>query len=157
MISSPEVDLPLYVENGIWEITEALNVDNRKNKEIIVKLKMKRRTPYYVDSLIIPIMAVSFLMAFVFILPHDSGERVGFSTTVLLSIIVYLTIIQDLLPEASEPNISALGYLLVTYVVNGAFVVVEVIITLRFHRQSSENPVPRYLRCILISFRRKRG
>ena len=50
-----------------------------------------------------------------------------FSTTVLLSIIVYLIMIQDLLPESSEPNISALGYVLVTYVVNGSFVVAEVI------------------------------
>ena len=159
VISSSEIDLSLYVENSIWEIRDAtiyLRLDYWKNKEIIVKLEMKRRSPYYVVSLIIPIIAVSFLMAFVFILPHDSGERVGFSTTVLLSIIVYLTIIQDLLPESSEPNISALGYLFVTYVVSGAFVVVEVIITLRFHRKSSENPVPRCLRCILIFFRRKR-
>ena len=136
VISSSEIDLSLYVENSIWEIRDAtiyLRLDYWKNKEIIVQLEMKRRSPYYVVSLIIPIIAVSFLMAFVFILPHDSGERVGFSTTVLLSIIVYLTIIQDLLPESSEPNISALGYLLVTYVVSGAFVVVEVIITLLYY------------------------
>ena len=160
VISSSEIDLSLYVENSIWEIRGATlispSLKYSKTKEIVVKLEMKRRTPYYVVSLIIPIIAVSFLMAFVFILPHDSGERVGFSTTVLLSIIVYLTIIQDLLPESSEPNISALGYVLVTYVVNGSFVVVEVIITSRFHRNSSENPVPRYLRCIVTSLRRMR-
>ena len=117
---------------------------------------MKRRTSYHVVSLIIPIIAVFFLISLVFILPHDSRERVGFSTTVLLSIIVYLIMIQDLLPESSEPNISALGYVLVTYVVNGSFVVAEVIITFRFHRKSDENPVPRCLCFIVIFFRRKR-
>ena len=118
---------------------------------------MKRRTSYHVVSLIIPIIAVFFLISLVFILPHDSGERVGFSTTVLLSIIVYLIMIQDLLPESSEPNISALGYVLVTYVVNGSFVVAEVIITFRFHRKSDENPVPRCLRFIVIFFDEREG
>ena len=66
VISSSEINLSLYVENSIWEIrgaTISSRLDYWKNKEIIVKLEMKRRTPYYIVSLIIPIIAVSFLMA----------------------------------------------------------------------------------------------
>jgi hypothetical protein len=81
-------------------------------------------------------------LGFAFLLPPESGERIGFCTTILLSIVVYLTIIQGQLPEASEPNVSILGYILVSYVASGAVLVVLVIISLRIHNAQCGKPVP---------------
>lgn len=156
---APKVVLHLYSENGIWEIQDSatytkINVYNYK--EIIVDLFLKRRTSYYVVSLILPLIFIAFLMGFVFLLPADSGERVGFSTTVLLSIVVYLTIIQDILPESSEPNVSTLGFILVTFVVNGSFVVIAVIISLRIQGQSCQKAVPLCINRVALYLRRRR-
>jgi hypothetical protein len=46
------------------------------------------------------------LNIFVFLLPADSGERVGYAITVLLAIAVFLTISSDSLPATSNPRIS---------------------------------------------------
>jgi hypothetical protein len=44
---------------------------------------------------------LAFLSAMVFKLPPDSGEKMGFSLTVLLAYAVYLTIISDDMPSTS--------------------------------------------------------
>ncbi|XP_061185503.1 acetylcholine receptor subunit alpha-like [Saccostrea echinata] len=156
---SSGIILTLYTENGIWEIADSIT-HTQSNlygyKEIVVGLHLKRRTAYYVVSLVLPITTIAGLMGFVFLVPHDSGERLGFSITVLLSIVVYLTIVQDMLPEASEPNISILGYILVSYVLSGAFVVVLVIISLRIQNCPSDKPVPQSI-VQLVRCCRRRG
>jgi hypothetical protein len=44
-------------------------------------------------NMLIPVSLMAILIAFVFKLPVESGEKVGFSITVLLSYAVYLTLI----------------------------------------------------------------
>ena len=95
------------------------------------------------------------LMGFVFLLPSDCGERLGFSTTVLLSIVVYLTVIQGMLPEASEPSISVLGYVLVTYIISGAISVILVIISIRIQSTPDTKPVPHLTTWLIIFCRCK--
>jgi hypothetical protein len=158
---SSQVMLTLYNENGIWEITDSVTktqLNIYSYEEIIVGLHLKRRTAYYISSLILPISSTQLLLGFVFLLPVESGERLGFSTTILLSIVVYLTIIQDMLPEASEPNVSIMGYILVGYVVSGSFLVVLVIISLRIQNNPCSRPVPQCIaRLVLFCRRRKHG
>ncbi|XP_048755934.2 acetylcholine receptor subunit alpha-like [Ostrea edulis] len=152
------VILTLYSENGIWDITDS-TTHKKMNmygyEEIIVGFYLKRRTAYYVVSLLLPINAIQFLLAFVFLLPPESGERLGFSTTILLSIVVYLTIIQDKLPEASEPNVSILSYMLVACVVSGAILILFVILSLRIQSCPCDKPVPRSIVRLVKCCRRK--
>ncbi|XP_052683175.1 neuronal acetylcholine receptor subunit alpha-6-like [Crassostrea angulata] len=155
---SSKVLLTLYTENGIWEVHDSatytqMNIYN--DKEIIVELTLERRTSYYIVSLILPLVFITFLTSFVFLLPQDSGERLGFSLTVLLSVVVYLTIIQDILPEASEPHVSILGIFLSIFVVMGSLVVIVVIINQRIQNQCSQKTVPKFINRLIFFVRRK--
>ena len=49
-----------------------------------------------------PIVLTSCLMGAVFALPIESGEKMGFSLTVLLSYVVFLTWVTDNLPPISS-------------------------------------------------------
>jgi hypothetical protein len=148
-ISMPEVGFSQYQIHGLWDIERTQmysHINTYKDNEMVVGFWLKRRSRYYTVSLIIPLLSISMLMGFVFLLPPGSGERVGFITTVLLSYIVFLTIIQDKLPESSEPSISVIGYFLLACVLNGTITTVCVIVSLRFHMCSSNNePIPSYL------------
>jgi hypothetical protein len=148
-VSMPEVGLSLYEVHGLWDIQKThlySQTTIHKDNEIIVGFWLNRRSRYYTVSLIIPLLSISMLMSFVFLLPPGSGERVGFITTVLLSYIVFLTIIQDKLPESSEPSISVIGYFLLVCVLNGTITTVCVIVSLRFHTCPSNNDsIPPYL------------
>lgn len=142
---SPQAILTLYSENGIWEIAKSTThtEDNSYGYEkIIVGFHLQRRLTYYITTMILPLASIALLFAFVFLIPPESGERLGYSTTILLAIVVYLTIIQDMLPESSEPDVSVLSYILVCYVVSGVVLVILVIGSLRIQNLPSSKPVP---------------
>lgn len=147
----------LYKEHGLWDVVNSktfLKASVHGYEEVVVGLWLQRRTAFYISSLIIPMFSISLLMGLVFLLPPESGERVGFITTVLLSYIVFLTIIQDKLPESSEPSLSIIGYILSICVLNGAITTALVILGLRLHNSSNDQPVPQFIRKI-VSCKRK--
>ncbi|XP_048776722.2 acetylcholine receptor subunit alpha-1-A-like [Ostrea edulis] len=145
-----EVTLTNYEESGLWKIEDTANYCyiEEGSTYVVVGLHLKRRSTYYLASLILPMTVVAILQAFVFVLPNDSGERVGFSVTILLTSVVFLTIIQEKLPEASEPNISVLGFLLFGYVILGALVTLCVILSANIHSFTEATHMPKLLRYI---------
>lgn len=157
-ITSPTVGFSLYKEHGLWDIVNSLTYTSptvHGYDEVIVGLWLKRRTAFYISSLIIPMFSISMLMGLVFLLPPESGERVGFITTVLLSYIVFLTIIQDKLPESSEPSLSIIGYILMICVIWGTLTTALVIISLCIHNAPNDQPIPCFIRKCLSCKRRK--
>ena len=58
--------------------------------------------------MMIPVCLLSFLCCAVFLLPPDSGEKIGYALTVLLSYAVYLSLISENIPEDSL-NVSLLS------------------------------------------------
>ncbi|XP_062614304.1 acetylcholine receptor subunit beta-type unc-29-like [Saccostrea cucullata] len=155
-IPENSINMHEYSKNSLWDVTNtrmhtALNI--LQFQEVRMSVTMKRRPVYYVSSLILPVAFLSFLQLFVFLMPPDSGERVGFATTVLLAIAVYLTLVQDKLPEGSEPSVSYLSYKLLGDFMIGVFMVIGVIIGLRFYHREHEQRIPEYLKTLYrISF-----
>nr|KAG5712047.1 hypothetical protein BaRGS_020773 [Batillaria attramentaria] len=62
----------------------------------------RRKWEFYGMNLVMPIVLTSILMNAVFALPIESGEKMGFSLTVLLSYVVFLTWVTDNLPPVSS-------------------------------------------------------
>jgi hypothetical protein len=74
---------------------------------VIYNLTLTRKAGYYKLNIIIPTFATATLMIISMIIPWDSGERISFATTVMLSIIVFLLILSDSLPKTdTEPLLS---------------------------------------------------
>ncbi|XP_066921000.1 neuronal acetylcholine receptor subunit beta-3-like isoform X2 [Clytia hemisphaerica] len=65
-------------------------------------LSMSRVSLYYFMYILLPLVSLAFLFLLVFHIPADSGERMGFGVTILLSITVYLLVISEKLPEKSN-------------------------------------------------------
>jgi hypothetical protein len=144
-----KVFLTQYEESGLWKIENTTNysyTDKDGTTYVVVGLYLKRRYAYYLAGLILPMTVVAILQAFVFLVPYDAGERVGFSVTILLTSVVFLTIIQEKLPEASEPNISVLGFLLFGYVVLGSVVTLCVILSANIHSYTENIYIPKWLK-----------
>ena len=55
-------------------------------------------------NFIIPTIILSLLSVLVFILPSDAGEKIGFSTTILLSLVVFLQMLGDATPPTSDDS-----------------------------------------------------
>lgn len=111
-----------------------------------MSVTMKRRPVYYISSLLLPVAFLSFLQLMAFLMPPECGERVGFGTTVLLAVAVYLTLIQDKLPEGSEPSVAYLSYKLLGDFMVGVVMTVGIIVALRFYNREDTIEIPNYLK-----------
>ncbi|CAC5417146.1 unnamed protein product [Mytilus coruscus] len=149
-----------------WEFIESSIAKNEGLQLLEFSMKLKRNPMFFVLNLILPICVMIILNIFVFLLPPESGERVGYAVTVLLAIAVFLTISSDNLPATSSPRISSISLLLFTDVVISAVIVLMVILSLRYyHREDTYLVssfmrgfvnVSRILRCQVCSCRRKK-
>ena len=73
-----------------------------------IKIIMDRNPVFYVIYLLIPSVLMAFVSVLVFLLPPDSGERVGLSITVLLSYTVFLLMVSEFTPRGGS-NTAILG------------------------------------------------
>ena len=117
-VVNPTIDLSTFIENGIWVLskTEISTYADPSGQSQFLRgtLYLERRSLFYILNFLAPILVLMLLNSMVFVLPTDSGERVGFSVTILLSIAVYMTIISDKLPETSNPT-AVLCFILIIY------------------------------------------
>lgn len=63
---------------------------------------MSRKPLYHLFYLTIPSIMLMFLTLPSFFIPVESGERIGFVTTMLLAMTVFLLLIPSFLPETSD-------------------------------------------------------
>jgi hypothetical protein len=139
---STVVNLTYFSENGAWILTSTeTKFETLATSSVSVfTLHLERRPLFFVVSLFIPIFTMLLLNTLVFILPSDSGERVGYSITCLLALAVFLTIVSDYLPRVSKP-MPAVLYILVTYLVISALICVGTIFILRVHHRKEEEEI----------------
>ena len=87
-------------ENPSWDINEE-NVTTRDNKFIDIYIRLKRCPFFLFLNLISPVLVLGILNLFVFLLPQDSGERLSFSITMLLSFVVFISFTSEELPDSN--------------------------------------------------------
>lgn len=82
------------------------------------------------------------LNTLVFMLPPDSGERVGYSIDCLLALTVLITLVSEGLPQNSNP-MPVIGYVLTVFLIISAIICVETIFILRLHHTEENKEIPR--------------
>jgi hypothetical protein len=98
---------------------------------------MKRKPGYIVLTVLLPVILLSVLNIFSFVLPIDSGEKLGTAMAIFLTFAVFLTVINDIMPKSDEiPPFTV--YLTIQLIISGLTVILETIV-LRVHFNSSDN------------------
>ena len=93
--------------NGEWDIIGSTMSTKLREYDyefayFSITLTIKRRPELFIMNILIPIQCLSFLSSFVFVLPEDGGERASFSTTMLLSLSMFMSSIFEQLPNKSD-------------------------------------------------------
>ena len=76
-------------------------VSGRNFSAIEVKLAFRRNDPFYTMTLILPIIMLTLMVPLGLIMPIDSGEKMGFQVTLLLTVVIYVEYLQDNIPVFS--------------------------------------------------------
>ncbi|XP_076845588.1 neuronal acetylcholine receptor subunit alpha-5 isoform X1 [Brachyhypopomus gauderio] len=142
LLEDIHVDKRDYFDNGVWEIVTAtgsrgLRSDGTCSYPFITYSFIIRRLPlFYTLFLIVPCIGLSFLTVLVFYLPSNCGEKISLCTSVLVSLTVFLLVIEEIIPSSSKV-IPLIGeYLVFTMI----FVTLSIVITvfaINIHHRSS--------------------
>ena len=109
------IDLDNYQEHEEWTLTDYYTKKNSIKysccenyyHDIEFYYTIRRKPNYYVLNIIVPTFATATLIILTLLVPWNSGERISFAVTVLLSIIVFLLIVSENLPKTdSKPLLS---------------------------------------------------
>lgn len=116
-VHKSNIDVANMQLNEEWDLINTSFFRNSKKYEccpesyidIMFNFTLKRHSQHYTTNIIVPTIATSSLMIISLIVPWDSGERISFVTTVMLSIIVFLLILSENLPKSdANPFLSQL-------------------------------------------------
>ncbi|XP_019296205.2 neuronal acetylcholine receptor subunit beta-3 isoform X3 [Panthera pardus] len=143
VLINENVDRKDFFDNGEWEILNAKGMkgnrrDGTYSYPFITYSFVLRRLPlFYTLFLIIPCLGLSFLTVLVFYLPSDEGEKLSLSTSVLVSLTVFLLVIEEIIPSSSKV-IPLIGeYLLFIMIFVTLSIIVTVFVINVHHRSSS--------------------
>ncbi|CAC5382690.1 CHRNN [Mytilus coruscus] len=139
-----------YVENSEWKLTfTSVASEDGPPPNTKFLMHFQRRPLYLIINLIFPVILLALLNITVFLLPQDSGERVGFAITLLLSIVVFLTIAQGLLPATAQPRLSAICIVLILNMVMSGMITVSVIVSGWIYYKPEYYDVPNWIKKII--------
>ncbi|CAC5385217.1 unnamed protein product [Mytilus coruscus] len=133
---SNPVDISFFTPNPDWSLEfykgETLLRNGYSNFKMTFTIK--RALLYYNIVVACPTISFSLLNPLVFLLPIDSGDRIGLSTTILLSYAIFLTMVQMAVPASSNPMSLLLVMMIVTITFSGISVAVTIYISSLYHR-----------------------
>ena len=150
-------ELSKFTPSGEWEL---LSVDATRNviyysccpepyPDLTFNVKVKRRTLFYVNNLIVPCVVLALLTATVFVFPPESGERVSLVMTILLGMTVFMIIFTESIPSTSEV-VPLIGKYFTAVLVEIALCLIATCITLKLHYHDPRSAVPAWARVLLF-------
>ena len=135
------VDLKYFTPTGSWRFVESTSFLNNYNATFVIVLQ--RKPLYVILNMFVPIIALSILNVFVFWIPVESGERISYCLTVLLSLAVFLTLVGQTLPKTSEP-MSWFSFSLVETMLTSIGITITVIFNMRLYFRDDSSDVGRF-------------
>ena len=154
LISEP-VRLDIFSENNVWILksTSSETAYFGPNPYAKITLTLERRYAFFILNLFSPVAIVAVLNALVFVLPAESGERVGYAITCQLSLSVYMTFASENLPTSSKP-IAVLIYVLLMYMFISTLICLGTIIGLKLNRYGNKAAHPFLVKMCSVSCRK---
>ncbi|XP_067664210.1 neuronal acetylcholine receptor subunit alpha-6-like [Haliotis asinina] len=96
-----------FIENSEWELLDILaKVEDVEMQAIPTfasfEFLLKRKSMFYIVSIILPMTLLSLLNACVFLLPADSGEKISYLISIFVSYAVFMNFVNDSIPKSGE-------------------------------------------------------
>ena len=103
---------------------------------------LQRKPNFILLNIVSPIIILGFLNVAVFLIPVDAGERLSYSLTVLLSFAVYMTILNAMIPDNSDPLPRYTFMLLFKFCYSALIALVNVYV-LNVHKRTENHKISR--------------
>jgi hypothetical protein len=151
-----ETSFAIY--NGEWSVVSTekkiRHIPYERNQSLAQLLEftinIRRRPTTAILTVMLPIIILSVINVFCFVLPSAAGEKIGMSMAIFLTFAVYSTLLDEAMPSSAE-NVSWFSIYVTTQVILSAAIIVLQSVLLRVHHQDlqpdqneEEAGVPQY-------------
>ncbi|PAV63869.1 hypothetical protein WR25_03259 isoform S [Diploscapter pachys] len=147
---SDMVDFSDYASSSIWDLIDGPAILTEDRSRVEFQIRIRRKTLFYTVVLLLPTIMMAFLNVTVFYLPTASGEKMGLTMNVSLSIVVFLLLVSKILPPTSSSIPLAAKYLLLTFVLNVITIVVTTVICNIYFRSAATHHLPPWVRSLFL-------
>ncbi|OWF42826.1 Neuronal acetylcholine receptor subunit alpha-10 [Mizuhopecten yessoensis] len=148
------VDLRFLSPDGEWDIISTSVEQNTFYEPVIssveIDVTLRRKSTYYMVSLVLPIIMIVLLSAATFLIPVSSSSRTSYTISMFLSFALYMSLISESIPEVSEP-MAGISYFLMISLIASSLLLLTTIFTVRFNMVESLDEIPKW---ILVLMRR---
>ncbi|CAG5115247.1 unnamed protein product, partial [Candidula unifasciata] len=148
-----------YMKNGAWDIIDGPgrittvndSITGQPKQMIVYVLKLRRKTLFYTVNLIIPCFLHAMVCLCVFVLPAGGGEKITLVISVLVSLVVFLLMLQKILPPSLTIPLIA-KYFIFTFTMNVLEILVTVFIICAHNKTARMAIMPRWM-CWLFLYK----
>ncbi|KAL3870004.1 hypothetical protein ACJMK2_042621 [Sinanodonta woodiana] len=147
-LSSSTIDTSQYDLNSAWSLVEtnAETYISGDNYYANFTITIQRQYMYFTVNLVMPILLLSAITGFAFLLPAASNERIGFSITCFLAFVVLLQTVMQFLPESSSPMSLLCYYIVVMMMFSSAVCIINIMILRLYKSAERGDDVPKSLK-----------
>lgn len=142
----PNPEWTLMSDSITYEVDSSSSIS-----QITYNIRLARQPGFYMLTVIMPISGVAMLMSLVFLLPSESGERMGYSVTIMLALAVFLTVTAADLPKTSEPTPIMCIYIMYNMLICMGSVVLVMLNLGMYHRDHKQKVTLPYKILVQIS------
>ncbi|KAH3824139.1 hypothetical protein DPMN_125968 [Dreissena polymorpha] len=132
-----------YFENGEWTL-KGVKVKNKLGistwDHVYYTLELQRKSLYFGMYIMLPIICIAFLNTFCFILPSDGGERITFCFSILVTLSVFMTLVNGSLPESSD-EVLKFGVYICLQLIGCGLSTMATVLSLYCFQESDHTPV----------------
>ena len=107
-------------------------------ENIAFRFRPQRKGDFFYRTFQIPLVVLTLLMLLSFAIPFKAGERIGFSTTIMLSVMVLLLMLNEHLPVIDEQPDFVATFFGVLYACAGTLVVVVLQTAYQWHHEAAK-------------------
>jgi hypothetical protein len=133
--------------NGEWSVIstetkfQSTQDENNQSYDYYMEftINIRRRPISAILTIVLPIIVLSIVNIFCFVLPVAAGEKIGMSISIFLTFAVYATLLSESMPSSTE-NISWFRVYVTTQVILSAITIILQSIVLRvYHKDPQSN------------------
>ncbi|XP_066273585.1 neuronal acetylcholine receptor subunit alpha-7-like isoform X1 [Branchiostoma lanceolatum] len=157
---SDDIDISAYQESDQYALTSATarrNVTTYKCcphqfPSVVLTLRLKRLHLFYLVNMVVPCIDLLILNIVAFFIPPDTGERLGFTITILLALVVFQQILTQQLPATSRATPLLGQYFTSTIVIVTISILATILVIRLTHPSPPSRPLPRWLHLVLLKY-----
>ncbi|XP_046578298.1 neuronal acetylcholine receptor subunit beta-3-like [Haliotis rubra] len=143
LVSKQVTKIGKYNTDAEWTVVWAtmtskqIAIPPQSYTSVRILFQLSRKPLFAILNIVIPIVTISVLSMMVFLVPVESGEKLSFSLSALLSLAVFMSFISEQIPASSEKPPLLVIYLTSMVLLNAMSVASTVLVLLCHHRGAS--------------------